>query len=367
MNRLSCPTYRADLDQAIDAAVGCDRLHHRTVLVTGASGTIGSFLVDALAHASATRQAGITALAAGRSRTKLEGLFGPATPASPVHCVEQGTPEWLTAIGQADYVIHAAGPANPAAFRDTPVDTMTSAFDGTQELLTHMRPDATFVLLSTGEVYGRLPSPGVPIRETELGTIDPMSVRACYPMAKRAAETLSVAFAQQYGRDTRVGRLSHVLSGFLTPGDDRVSADFVRDVLAGRTIVVRSAGTATRCYTYIADAAAGIFTIATSGAAATAYNVATTGNTVTIASLATRLGALGAGATIGGQPDATPTPADYLVLDNQRLRGLGWSPRVDLDEALRRTLTVARELSDQCAPPPQRLRAAPGPTVPPPA
>ena len=120
-----------------------------------------------------------------------------------------------------------------------------------------------------------------------------MKSRSCYPSAKRAAETLCASYFAEYGLDIVVARPSHVYGPNSTEKDNRASAQFFRDVLSGRDVVLKSRGQQLRSYTYVADCVSALLTVLTAGVSGEAYNIANPAATATIAEFAETIAKIG--------------------------------------------------------------------------
>ena len=269
--------YQSDLRAAAEAA---GSLRGRRVLITGATGLIGSFIVDCLMLMNAEDDAGIDIFAAGRSEAGMRRRFGAAVDDRRFHYVPYDATKPVSLDIDADCVIHAACAAHPLAYATDPVGTMQANVFGTMALLEYVRARAgrRFIFLSTGETYGENPDLPGGFMETDHGWIDPMNPRACYPESKRAAETLCASYVKQYGADALVARLCHVYGPTFTAVNSRADAQFLRNALAGEDIVMKSTGAQVRSYCYVADAVNAIFTLLDRGEAVQAYNVANRGS-----------------------------------------------------------------------------------------
>jgi len=288
----------------------------------------------------------------------------------------RGVPEWLVALRgngalslvehdmseplprdlpDFHYVVHAAGIASPTYYRRFPIETMDTNVGGLRHLLDYARsrlgsPDPVRGLLfySSSEIYGD-PLPGhIPTPEDYRGNVSCTGPRACYDESKRYGETLCVNFARQHGIPVTIARPFNNYGPGLKVTDRRVIPDFARDVLAGRDIVMLSDGSPKRTFCYVADAIAGYYKVLVKGRPGEAYNVGVEKPEVSMVDLAERIASLarqllGYGGRVVRRPS---TEADYLV-DNPSRRcpvitkarnELGYDPRVDLDEGLRRSL-----------------------------
>lgn len=316
------------------------RLSGGRVLVTGAAGFLGSHLVHTLLALQAAGQTDkpVRVLALVRSLARARARWGAL--------MEHPDLEWmewdLARIAVPDlrgctHVLHAASQASPRYYGADPVGTLLPNTVGTaallQALAASVAPQA-FLFISSSEVYGAAEAvAGLP--ETEPGRVDPASLRACYAESKRLGETLCVAWHHQHGLATRIVRLFHTYGPGLQPEDGRVHADFVYNVLRGEDIVMSSDGSARRCFCYVSDAVAGIFTVLLQGEAATPYNVGHAEAELSVLELAQLLVGLAPQRRLQVERVAAHAGAGYLPSgyarlrpDVSRLAALGWRAEV---------------------------------------
>ena len=334
---------------------GWKNLKGKTVLITGASGLIGSAIVDVLAQLNMDERAGITILAAGRSTERMESRFGDRMEKGNIHyypfdalkdCAPDQFPDPLP-----DYLIHAAGNANPALYGKHPAQTMMTTILGTQSILqmAAAKPGSRVLYVSSSEVYGRKDT-AEPFQEDMFGTVDILNPRSCYPVSRRAAETLCASAKAEYGVDFVVARPGHVYGPTMTAADNRASSQFPRDVAAGKDIVLKSSGSQIRSYCYILDCASAILTILLEGESGQAYNISNRDSIVTIRQMAEVFaGAAGRKVLFDlptEQEKAVFNPMDNSSLDASRLESLGWKGLFDMETGAKRTLACLMDEMD---------------------
>ena len=302
----------------------------KTVVITGATGLIGSQLVDSFT------EAGAEVISAVRNTSRAKG-----------RCVQYDAAKPLNFDFKADIVIHAACSAHPMAYSTDPAGVMRANITGTMNLLDYAAENgARFIFLSSGEVYGNEPLSMDGFTETEIGKVDTMNPRSCYPESKRAAETMVAAWAKQYGCDAIVARLCHVYGPSVTPTNSRADAQFLRNALAGEDIVMKSAGSQVRSFMYVKDAARAIMLLCEKGEKGEAYNVSSRIGVGSIRDYAGTLAALAGVKLAFENPDdieqAGYSKVNRAVLDPAKLESLGFIPEYDLQKGLKETLEICQ-------------------------
>lgn len=345
MNLYESKTYLADLDNTIYHSVEIDRFRHSKVLVTGATGTIGSYIVDTLLRYNQVSHAEITVYAAGRNPLKLNSRFL-AFGDGKIKSLPYDLNDSISFDIPIDFIIHAAGNAHPVAFNSDPVGTVTGNIIGTYNLLEYGRKHGAkrFLYISSGEIYGYGNQNIDELEESYTGPLDILSPRSCYPSSKRAAENLCVSYSKQYGLETVIVRPCHTYGPGITPSDSRASAQFIRNVLNGEDIVMKSAGTQMRSYNYVADCVSAILTVLAKGASGEAYNVVNPKVKTTIAGLADVIAQVAGRQVIFAEPDAMDlanrTPIEKQVLSGEKIVSLGWTGAYSLETGIIHTLDI---------------------------
>lgn len=319
-----------------------ETLRNSNILVTGATGLIGSALVELLLlHANEYQY---TVFAGCRSKDKFEKRFGANVPNLKFFELDVTKP--IQSSEHFDYIVHAASGASPNAFATDPVGVMKANLFGTTNLLDYGLGHGSkkFLYISSGEAYGE----GCPGKWTEedCGYVDSMSPRACYPSSKRAAETLCAAYAKQYGIETVVARLCHTYGPCFTESDNRVYAQFIRNVLRGEDIVLKSKGEQYRSWLYVVDCVAALLYILVKGESGEAYNVANDESNITIKQLAETIAEIAGRKVVFDLPSdiekQSGTPITKAVFDTTKLESLGWMHRFRIIDGLKSTIVSKR-------------------------
>ena len=156
--------------------------------------------------------------------------------------IEQDVIQPITYDFNVDYIIHAASNAHPQAFAKDPVGTMLGNFLGMNNILqyaiSHNCKRVEYI--SSGEIYGQGEENINAFDENYIGKINSINIRNCYPLSKLASENLCISYSEQYGIETVIGRPCHIYGPTQTDSDSRASAQFIRNVINNKDIIMKS-------------------------------------------------------------------------------------------------------------------------------
>lgn len=332
-------SYREDIKDIFHADLPWDRLTGCRILVTGATGLIGGCLVDTLMMNS---RRDYQVYASGRNEERARKRFYQYKDDEDFHFVRYDVIEPLESDVCYDYIIHAASNGSPNFFAQKPVEVMKSNFFGAVNLLeyglTHGMKRLLYV--SSGEVYGE--GDGRMFTEDYSGYVDCAKPRSCYPSSKRAAETLCVSYAAEFGADVVIARPCHVYGPHFTEQDNRVFAQFIRNVLRSEDIVMKSTGEQFRSWCYVVDCVSALLHILLKGECGEAYNIADTQSSISIYELAETIAAIGGKKVVVDLPEVDEkrgfNPVTKSVFSTDKLESLGWRPHNHIKEGLAKTI-----------------------------
>lgn len=264
-----------------------EMLRGSKVLVTGASGFVGSHVLTTLLKMQEELDGDLTITAVVHRQVPPWLVAMSADGLVTFHEGDLSRIDFLSSLPLADVVVHAATYGQPGLFAASPDTTLKLNTLSTFFLLDRLRPGDRFLLLSSSEVYGGLTDP--PFREEQIGTTNTTHPRACYIEGKRCGEAICSAYRAK-GIDAKAIRLCHAY-GPGTRGDDRRAMNtFIQTALREKRITLLDAGLARRSYCYISDAGAMIWRILLMGKDVI-YNVGGEYRT-SIAELAQRIGSM---------------------------------------------------------------------------
>lgn len=333
-----------DLREMCEAELPWGELDGKTVLVTGATGMLASYVTWLLLHLHEREGIHVSVVALCRNRQKAEQFFGSYIGEPYFHLLIQDVCEPIAYEGKVDYVFHLAGNASPYFINSDPVGILRCNLVGTMNVLDWARVSgvAKVIFASTREVYGKNEEADL-LDEQAYGTLDPLDDRSCYPESKRAAETLLRSYFLQYGIPYDIVRIAHSYGPTMRlENDGRVMADLMGDVVAGRDIVLKSSGEAVRAFLYVTDAVVGMFTILFKGKVGEAYNLANETEPISIRNLAQLLATSRKDKAIqvivkeGEQKGYCAYRR--TALDTRAIEALGWEPQVSLEDGIKKVL-----------------------------
>ncbi|SCX18069.1 Nucleoside-diphosphate-sugar epimerase [Lachnospiraceae bacterium YSD2013] len=316
---------------------------NKRILVTGASGLVGSCIIDILKECNALNNSKIEIYALGRNKNRLKARFG-----SDVICIEQDIRMPLDTSVEYDYIIHAASNADPVRYAIEPVETILTNVEGCKNVFEYARihKSTRILLTSTFEVYGKIEGVDT-YTEDMYGAVDFHLLRNGYTESKRCSEMLACSYCDEYGVDVVIARLASIYGPTMIPSDSKAHAQFLRNGVNGEDIVLKSEGLPRRTYCYVIDTATAILSILFNGRTGEAYNVSNENSICSIKEFACTVAELSGRKVVMNLPDATEAKGfsrpQNCILDNSKLRTLGWQGRFSLKEGISETLQMLKE------------------------
>ena len=320
-------------------------IFNSSVLVTGATGLIGSQLIKLFLCLNRIKNAKITIYALIRDDSKARKIFNTAY--EKIYFITGDIKDTPPIADDIDYIIHGASITASKTFIEKPVETIETAYNGTRTMLELARSKQVkgFAYLSSMEVFGITDSREV--KESDYGYIDILNPRSSYSESKRMCECLCACYASEYNVPVKIARLVQVLGAGVDYNDTRVAAQFARSVIENRDIVLKTEGKTRRPCIYTRDAIAGICTVLLKGNTGEAYSIANTNTTATIRATAEMIAGKIANNTVKVVLDID-IPAEYapnlnLNLNLNLIESLAWKAEIGLEEAYRRMIESMRE------------------------
>ena len=344
--------YQEDIERVSKQALPWEKLGNCSLLISGATGLIGSFLVDVIMHLNRVQNLKCKVYALGRSEEKAKTRFG--------YCYDS---EWFqfipydinkpfirNDIGDVDFVLHLASNTHPVAYATDPIGTITTNIIGTQNILdfAYVHHAKRCAFASSNEVYGENRGDVEKFDEAYCGYIDCNTMRAGYPESKRCGEALCQAYIQQKEMDIVIPRLTRSYGPTMLMSDTKAISQFIRKAIAEEDIVLKSEGTQYYSYTYMADAISGLLYVLLLGENGVAYNIADDASDIMLKDLAAIIATSVGRKVVFEIPDAVEnagySTATKARLDSQKLQGLGWKALYDIKAGIGRTIQIMKQL-----------------------
>lgn len=324
---------QADIETIIAKEYLFTSLADSDVLITGATGLIGSMLGKALLEANDAYSLNINVIGQVRNLRKAETVYGDRI-------------NRLRIISDydtvCDYVIHTVSPTASRFFIEHPVETIKCSLETTIAALELAQKNkAKMVYLSSMEQYGVPYERGQIMTEDKIGIIEHLNVRSSYSESKRLCECLCASYAAEYGLDVKIARLAQTFGAGAPLSDNRMPMQFAKAVAKGEDIVLHTEGNSISNFVYLTDAITGILTILEKGHAGQAYNICNDKESRCVREIAELLSQKVSQGNIGFKIEIPKTNQGYapdssMYLNSDKLRRLGWKPEVDMAESYRR-------------------------------
>jgi len=308
---------------------------NKRILITGAAGFLGSHLCDRFLK-EGFDVVGMDNLITGNIKN-IEHLF----PLKEFEFYHHDVSKFVHVAGNVDYILHFASPASPIDYLQMPIQTLKVSSLGTHNLLGLAKSKGARILVaSTSEVYG---DPLVhPQTEEYWGNVNPIGPRGVYDEAKRFMESMTMAYHNYHGLETRIIRIFNTYGPRMRLDDGRALPAFMSQALRSEDVTVFGDGSQTRSFCYVDDLVEGIYRLLMSD-----YHLPVNiGNPseITLLQFAEEVIKLtDSGSKIVFKPLPQDDPKQRQPNIGKAKEVLGWEPKVDRHEGLKRTLEYFKE------------------------
>ncbi len=349
-SRLNSKLYIEDI-QTIIKTLDIRSLNGKSIMISGATGMIGTFLIDLIMYHNTNENGNIRIITLGRNKEKGKARFSEYFDSSLFSFIECDITKLITADIESDYIIHAASTTHPLAYSTEPIGTITSNVLGTINLLEYgiNHNLKRFVYISSVEVYGENQGDTDRFDESYCGYINCNTLRAGYPESKRLCEALCQAYRKQKNIEIVIPRLARSFGPTMQMSDSKAIAQFIKKGLAKEDIVLKSKGNQLYTYTYTPDAASGILACLINGKDGEAYNIASEANETTLRDLAEMIATKCNVKVVYDIPDETEkagysTATKATMTSRKAQEDMNWNAIFSINKGISKTIEIIHAL-----------------------
>ena len=336
--------YVDDLEYIAQLELPWNQLKDTRILITGASGMIGTFLVDALLYKSNKENLNIRIYASGRNGVRAKERFKEYWNQNNFIFMEQDVNAPFDMDEKADYIFHCASNTHPKQYSTDPIGTIMTNILGTKNVLDCAAESDSkrVIFLSSVEIYGENRRDVELFDESYCGYIDCNSLRAGYPEGKRAGEALCQAYIEKYGLDVVIPRICRVYGPTILDSDTKALSQFIRNAVNGENIILKSEGTQYYSYCHVTDVVSGLLHVLFYGKKGNAYNISDNKSNVYLKELAGLLAKYSNTKVVFDLPDEVEkkgfSKATKALLLNEKIKNLGWKCKYTIEKGIESTL-----------------------------
>ena len=328
-------------------------LVHKRILVTGATGLIGSHLVERLL------EMGAEVIALGRNEKKLKHVFSKVFNNENISLVAANISERMPEkLGRVDYIFHAASPISGDEIKSRPVDVISANLNGTLNCLDFLKKqkegsevNGRLIVFSSATVYTNFGDKDIRVDENRTESAENInSCTAPYSEAKRMAEVTALAYQKQYGIDVVIARIGYVY-GYSKICPQTAFYEFILKAVSGEDIVLNHSGIARRDNIYVDDVVNGLLCILRNGSTGEAYNISSNaekGNFAAADEMAEIVADI-VNKQFGHNEIRVMCSTSKIkrkpgvILDNSKIKCLGWTLQTSLYEGISKTVQQYRK------------------------
>ena len=344
--------YYNDLNSFDSFNIAWGKLRNKNILITGATGLIGTFLIDLFMYRNKNYNDAINIFAVGRSKEKAVKRFMEYFDQPYFTFIQQDIQSLIKVDISIDYIIHGASNTHPVSYATEPINTILTSVLGTKMILDYAVKHniKRTLFLSTVEIYGENRGDVESFKEDYSGYIDCNTSRACYPEGKRTAEALCQAYIKESNADVVIARCCRVYGPTMGEEDSKVIAQFIRNCVNNNDIILKSKGNQIFSYCYVADICSALITLLLEGKNGEAYNISDSNCKLSLLQIATLLSEYTGTKVIFENPSLVESQgyskASKALVDSTKLENLGWRPKYSIQDGLIMTIEIIRGIKE---------------------
>jgi nucleoside-diphosphate-sugar epimerase len=352
MNIKNSTMYQEELNNLAKENVNYKLLKNKSILVTGARGLIGSYLIDLIMLLNENKKLNCKVYALGLSSRGKE-RFKDYLDNPLFEYIEHDVNTDLELDEKIDYVIHLASNTHPMQYAKEPIKTITTNVLGTYNLLNFAvkKNVKRFVFASSVEIYGENKKDVELFDEDYCGYINSNTLRAGYPEGKRCGEALCQAYKEEKELDVVIPRFSRIYGPTILKDDSKAISQFLFKALNNEDIVLKSEGKQHYSYTYVYDAVYALLLIMLNGENGEAYNISYPETDKRLFEIADIIASTVNKKVVFDLPSEAEkkgfSKATIARMDNTKLKNIGFNPKYDMEKGIKSTLAIIKEANNE--------------------
>ena len=327
---------------ADNASFDIDKITNKHFAITGATGYIGSNLINFLTYLNRTNNLNIRITAYCTDLKKAQAILQPSSHLELIVCKNEDFSSNIIPAN-IDYFIHTASPTKSKFFVENPVETIDASVIGISKILSSLKNHqlSRFIYLSSMEAYGDFNSVAA---ENNLGYIDLSNPRSSYPEGKRISELYCNAYATEYNIPISICRLAMCFGPGILPTENRAYMSFIKQAKSQNKITLQSSGESSLNFISILDALSAIIFIATSENTIGTFNLCCDYENASIRTLAEHIGAYyGVPVAVLNEKSTIFANDNKMVLSNEKIKNIGYKQIFNLEQTINSLIKYVEE------------------------